>query len=270
MNPLTLSEIWIYPVKSLGGIRLETATVRRKGLQFDRRWMLIDANGVALTQRVHPEMALFKPRIANEQLTIEYRKHGRSMSTVGVRLSFQPLGPAITAQVWEDQVEVHEVDPAISEWFSNLLNIPCRLVAFPEKNPRPVDTSNSIAGEHISLADAYPFMIIGQKSLDDLNGRLAEPVPMNRFRPNFVFTGGNAFAEDTWTDISIGGLRFVALKKCDRCVLTTVDQETGVKGIEPLKTLSGYRKTGNKVYFGQNMVALEEGSLSVGERIIPV
>ena len=269
MSSLTLSEIWIYPVKSLGGIRLETATVRRKGLQFDRRWMLVDANGVALTQRVHPEMALFKPRIANEQLAIEYRKPGQSVSTAVVRLSSQPWGPALTAHVWEDQVHVHEVDPSISEWFSNLLNIRCRLVAFPEKNPRPVDTRYSVAGDHVSLADAYPFMIIGQKSLDDLNGRLAEPVPMNRFRPNFVYTGGSAFAEDTWKDISIGSLRFVAVKKCDRCVLTTVNQETGVKGIEPLKTLSGYRKAGNKVYFGQNMVALDEGSLSVGQRIIP-
>lgn len=269
MNPLTLSEIWIYPVKSLGGIRLETATVRRKGLQFDRRWMLIDANGVALTQRVHPEMALFKPSIADDQMAMEYRKPGHAVSTAVVRLSFQPRGPAIRAHVWEDQVDVHEVDPAISEWFSDLLNIHCRLVAFPEQNPRPVDTRYSIADEHLSLADAYPFMTIGQKSLDDLNGRLAEPVPMNRFRPNFVFTGGNAFAEDTWKDISIGSLRFVAVKKCDRCVLTTVDQETGMKGTEPLKTLSGYRKAGNKVYFGQNMVALDEGSLSVGQRIIP-
>lgn len=269
MNSLTLSEIWIYPVKSLGGITLETATVRKKGLQYDRRWMLVDANGVALTQRVHPEMALFKPSIANEQLEIEYRKPGRSVSRAVVRISSRPSGPAITAEVWGDQVEVHEVDPDISEWFSTLLNINCRLVVFPEKNPRSVDNRYCIADEHVSLADAYPFMIIGQKSLDDLNGRLAEAVPMNRFRPNFVFTGGNAFAEDTWKDISIGSLRFVTVKKCDRCVLTTVDQETGEKGIEPLKTLSGYRKTGNKVYFGQNMVALEEGTLSVGERIIP-
>lgn len=269
MNSLTLSEIWIYPVKSLGGITLETATVRKKGLQYDRRWMLVDANGVALTQRVHPEMALFKPAIANEQLEIEYRKPGQSVSRAVVRISSQPSGPAITARVWGDQVEVHEVDRSISEWFSSHLNIRCRLVAFPEKNPRPVDARYSVASEHVSLADAYPFMIIGQKSLDDLNGRLAEPVPMNRFRPNFVYTGGNAFAEDTWKDLSIGSLRFVAVKKCDRCVLTTVDQGTGVKGTEPLKTLSGYRKAGNKVYFGQNMVALNEGSLSVGQRIIP-
>ena len=202
-------------------------------------------------------------------MAIEYRKAGQSVSTAVVRFSSQPLGPVITAQVWEDKVVVHEVDPAVSEWFSNILDIRCKLVAFPEKNPRPVDTRNNIPDGHVSLADAYPFMVIGQKSLDDLNGRLAEPVPMNRFRPNFVFTGGDAFAEDTWKDISIGGLRFVAIKKCDRCVLTTVDQETGVKGTEPLKTLSGYRKTGNKVYFGQNMVALDEGRLSVGERIIP-
>lgn len=269
MNPLTLSEIWIYPVKSLGGIKLETASVRRKGLQYDRRWMLIDQRGVAMTQRVYPEMALFKVRIEKEEVLIDYKQSVQNISSAKFGIASLPSSPPLAAEVWDDHVQVHEVAPAVSEWFSHHLKTHCRLVVFPEKNPRPVDPRYSIPNEHVSLADAYPFLIIGQKSLDDLNSRLQHPVPMNRFRPNFVFTGGKAFMEDTWREVTIGNLRFAAVKKSDRCVLTTVNQDSGVRGVEPLKTLSTYRKLDNKVYFGENMVALDEGKVSVGDRIIP-
>lgn len=269
MTPLTLSEIWIYPIKSLGGISLQSASVKRKGLQYDRRWMLIDQQGIALTQRSAPEMALFKLRMEREEITIDFRRSGQTISSVILKAASPSTGSGITASVWDDKVQVKEVDARMSEWFAHHLKIPCRLVVFPEKNPRPVDPRYSISNEQVSLADAYPFLIIGQKSLDDLNKKLREPVPMNRFRPNFVFTGGTAFVEDTWRDVSIGDLRFVGVKKSDRCVLTTVNQESGVKGAEPLKTLSTYRKIDNKVYFGENMVCLDEGTVAVGDSIIP-
>jgi uncharacterized protein YcbX len=144
-------------------------------------------------------------------------------------------------------------------------------VAFPEDKPRRVDPLYSVNNENVSLADAYPFLIIGQSSLDDLNTKLADPVPMNRFRPNFVFAGERAtpYLEDRWRELVIGKLRFVAVKKSDRCVLTTVNQATGEKGVEPLRTLSGYRKEGSKVYFGQNLVSLDTGEVSVGDAVIP-
>lgn len=269
MTPLILSEIWIYPIKSLGGISVHSASVKKKGLQYDRRWMLIDHQGVALTQRSIPEMALFKLRLEEEGITIDYRESGQTISSIVLETGLSPTGPGTTASVWDDQVQVHEVNAGISDWFSSHLKISCRLVVFPEKNPRPVDPRYSISNNHVSLADAYPFLIIGQKSLDDLNEKLLEPVPMNRFRPNFVFTGGAPFMEDTWRDVSIGSLRFVAVKRSDRCVLTTVNQESGVKGPEPLKTLSTYRKVNNKVYFGKNMVGMDEGAVAVGNSIIP-
>jgi hypothetical protein len=143
----------------------------------------------------------------------------------------------------------------------------CRLVYFPEENSRPVDPRYKVNGEQVSLADAYPFLIIGQSSFEDLNSKLQEPVPMNRFRPNFVFTGGKPFEEDTWRNFSIGSTRFVGVKPCDRCVLTTVNQETGQKGVEPLKTLTSYRKRDNKVYFGQNLVALDHKRIQIGDLI---
>ncbi len=269
MKNLYLHEIWIYPVKSLGGIRLEKARVMGKGLQFDRRWMLIDQPGVALTQRVHPMMALFKLNIHEGKVFVTFKKDSAPVSTTHFNIETSLSDKWISAKIWNDHVDVLEVDPQISEWFSFHLGISCRLVSFPEKKPRAVDPRYSIKHDHVSLADAYPFLIIGQSSLDDLNSRLADPVPMNRFRPNFVFSGGNPYAEDHFKDFSIGNIRFAAVKKCDRCAVTTVNQDSAEKGTEPLRTLSSYRKMDNKIYFGQNLLALDEGEVSVGDQVIP-
>lgn len=268
MRQPTISDIFIYPIKSLGGIRLNRAEVQGKGLRFDRRWMLIDEHGVAMTQREHPTMALFKVRIGDDTLSIAYSRDGTVISTnsFGIEPS---AGKAIRAKIWNDNVEVIEVDRGVSDWFSDHLKATCKLVAFPEENARPVDPRYQVNNEHVSLADAYPFLIIGQSSLDDLNRRLADPVPINRFRPNFVFTGGDAFIEDTWNDLSIGSVRFRGVKKCARCVLPTVNQDTAEKSSEPLRTLTSYRKTDNKVYFGQNLVALENGVVAVGDMVTP-
>ncbi len=267
MAVFTLSEIWIYPIKSLSGIPLTQGIVKRKGLQFDRRWMLIDDQGVAMTQRVHPRMALLQPEINGDTLRV-YHKQKDEMP-IGFPVA-TPAHEPFTARIWNDDVRVIEVDAGVSQWFSAQLGMRCRLVAFPESNPRPVDPAYATGSEdQVGLADAYPFLMIGQASLDDLNRRLDQPVPMNRFRPNFVFTGADPFAEDHWKRLRIGGVSFAAVKQCDRCVLTTVDQDTAVKGAEPLRTLSAYRKAGNKVFFGQNLIAFEEGIVSVGDSIIP-
>lgn len=267
MSELRLSEIWIYPVKSLGGIPLTSARVMEKGLLYDRRWMLTDEHGVFMTQRVYPKMALFRPAINGDTLTITKLNPANDQASVSLSLSTPPLGEQFQSKVWDDEVTVTEVSDKISEWFTTQLGMRCRLVSFPEKNPRPVNTKYSVNNEHVGLADAYPFLIIGQSSLDDLNTRLNEPLPMNRFRPNFVFTGGTPFEEDTWNRFTIGGNRFAGVKPCDRCVLTTVNQDTAEKGVEPLLTLSKYRKRDNKIYFGQNVVALDHTQISVGDKI---
>src|SRR5690606_28095292 len=129
---------------------------------------------------------------------------------------------------------------------------------------RPVDKKYAVNQETVSFADAMPYLIIGQRSLDDLNDKLQEPLPMNRFRPNLVFSGGEAFAEDSWERVRIGECTFKVTKPCARCVLTTVDQETGNTGKEPLKTLATYRSVDKKVLFGQNMIALTTGTVKIG------
>jgi len=260
MSDLRLSEIWIYPIKSLGGIQLDRAKVMEKGLQHDRRWMLVDEHDVFMTQRVLPLMALFKLRMENEKFEIKF-------GAESVELPVSASGNFMEAKVWNDTVSVQEVDTEISQWFSDTLKSSCKLVSFPEDKPRRVDENFSVSNEQVSLADAYPFLIIGQHSLDELNARLANPVPMNRFRPNFVFAGGEAHEEDTWRNFTIGLNQFIGVKPCSRCVLTTVDQVTAEKGDEPLRTLAAYRRSGNKIYFGQNLLAVDHHEVNVGDVI---
>jgi hypothetical protein len=119
----------------------------------------------------------------------------------------------------------------------------------------------------VSFADAYPFLIIGQSSLDDLNERLDKPIPMNRFRTNFVFTGGKPYEEDNWKDFKVGTAEFKAVKPCARCVITTTDQTTAQRAVEPLKTLSEYRRINNKVMFGMNLICNKSGVISVKQKI---
>lgn len=260
MSQLTLTEIWIYPIKSLGGIRQKESKVMPKGLKFDRRWMLIDEQNRFMTQREIPKMALFRQSLEGEIITITFDGHS-------VSLSDDILPEPIQSQVWDDGVVVNEVSKLHSEWFSDMLKINCKLVAFPETNGRPVDPNYSIHQEHVSLADGFPFLIIGEASLADLNSRLQEPVPMNRFRPNFVFSGGSPYEEDNWKFFSIGINKFAGVKPCGRCVMTTIDQATGEKGAQPLATLSKYRRDGNKVLFGQNVLAIDHNEVHEGDEI---
>jgi uncharacterized protein YcbX len=258
---LRISGIFIYPVKSLGGIPVGSASVMKKGLQHDRRWMLVDSGNIFLTQRIHTRMALFKMNFANEGFQVTYDGND-------IVIPSAMEGESVRAKIWDDEVTVQEVSTTHSNWFSKHLGFPCKLVAFPEENDRPVDVRYRLGDDHVSLADAYPLMMIGQSTLDDLNRRMEIPLPMNRFRPSVVFTGGEPFEEDHWDKFTMNNLRFAGVKLCKRCVLITIDQATGVKGTEPLATLSTYRKKDNGVYFGQNVIPMEPGKLSIGDEII--
>lgn len=264
MTALTLTEIWIYPIKSLGGIRLKEAKVLEKGLAYDRRWMLVDEEGKFLTQRVHPKMALFKLTMDNEHLTIVHSQKHKS-HTISLRPSIRSEQKKVI--IWDDKVEAFEISAETSTWFSEMLQIPCKLVHFPEENRRMVDVTYATNNENVSLADGYPFLIIGEASLADLNSKMEAPLPMNRFRPNFVFSGGKPFEEDRWKEFFIGTNRFLGVKPCSRCVLTTIDQETAEKGGEPLRTLATYRKWDNKIYFGQNLLAIDHTFVQEGDSI---
>lgn len=264
MQNLYLRNIYIYPVKSLGGIALTQAEVQQTGLQHDRRWMLVDQEGNFLSQRAFTQMAMLQVSLANDGLVITHKKESLQPLTISFDTT---TGKELTVQIWDDVCKALEVNKIANEWFSTALQINAQLVYMPATTHRLVDINYAGNNEVVSFADAYPVMMIGQSSLDDLNNRLAQPVLTNRFRPNLVFDGGPAFCEDTFASFNIGQVAFSAVKPCARCVLTTINQESGEKGNEPLKTLSTFRKVNNKILFGQNLLQLNAGTIKVGDEI---
>lgn len=262
-----VSDIFIYPIKSLGSIRIEEGFVQEKGFQYDRRWMLVDHGGVFISQRTHPRLALLSVILENDGLTVFNKKEPANVLNVPFDLA---SGPELWVTIWDDQVIGKVVSPEINRWFSDYLGIEAYLVIMPEDSHRKVDPRYAVHGESVSFADGMPYLLIGQESLADLNSRLEVPVAMDRFRPNIVFTGGTPFLEDSLCKIKIGEVEFQIIKPCARCVMTTVDQESGEKGKEPLKTLSSYRTINNKVYFGQNVVSLTSGKIKRGDVIQPL
>lgn len=263
MSSIVLSGIYIYPIKSLGGISLNAATVQERGLQYDRRWMLVDQHNHFMTQRKIHRMALVKVKLEKEHLLISMP----SMPDLSIPLAPQTQ-ESVAVTVWDDVCRGVVVSRHASEWFSEALEQPCKLVYMPDDSIRPVDYRYTKNNEFVSFADAYPFLLIGQASLDDLNCRLERAVPMNRFRPNLVVNTSIAFEEDNWRSIRIGNTLFHLVKPCARCVLTTIDQQTGVAGKEPLRTLSTYRTINNKVLFGQNTISGKSGEyIKLGDAV---
>lgn len=265
MEKLTLSEIYIYPIKSLGGISLQSSMVDKRGLRYDRRWMLIDSNGRFLTQREHPQMALMNVSIVDEGLSVRH-KQNNSIPKLLIPFDSDSINN-VDVQIWNDNLNALHVSPKADKWFSDVLGFRCRLVYMPDDEKRFVESNFNSGDDIVSFADGYPFLIIGQQSLDDLNSRLKEKFPMNRFRPNFVFTGGTAYTEDDWKYFKIGKITFDAIKPCSRCVLTTTNQETGERGEEPLRTLSNYRKIDNKVMFGMNLISEQTGLVNLEDEL---
>lgn len=260
---MQLSALYYYPVKSMAGIQTSEAAVAARGLAHDRRWMLVDENGVFITQRQHPRLTL---------VTVLPDRDGWRVQAPGEPdLSLRVPGAdesTTVATVWRDRVDTRSAGPEAAQWFSRYTGIPgVQLVYMPDTTLRQVDRSYTKGKEVVSFADGFPFLLISQASLDDLNSRLQRPLPMSRFRPNLVVQGCEAYAEDGWRHIRIGELTFRVVKPCSRCKVTTVDPFTAETGNEPLKTLAGYRRHGNEVWFGMNLVHDGTGMLHVGDDV---
>jgi len=260
---LTLSEINIYPIKSLAGISLQSSVVEERGLKYDRRWVLVDDTNTFFTQRDFPEMALINVEIEKDGLKLQHKRKNIELLRVPFNFDHSKKDKVV---IWDDSVEGEFYNKIIDEWFSDILGIKCHLVKMPESTKRIVDETYA-KNKTVSFADGYPFLIIGQSSLDNLNSRMEVPLPMNRFRTNFVFTGGQPFEEDRWKKFKIGEIIFEAVKPCARCVITTTNQETAERLHEPLLTLSKYRKFDNKVMFGMNLICESIGQIKVGDKI---
>jgi len=260
-HSLELSSLNTYPIKSAGGVALSQSQVTARGLLHDRRWLVCDRNGEFLTQRTLPKMALIQVEIGD---TLRL-----SMSDNAYAALELPLVPTAAApmrvEVWGDICMAWSMGGAAAQWLSDALGVDCQLVYMPESTQRPVDHGRFDMPN--SFADAYPFLLLSEASLADLNGRLDQPVSMNRFRPNLVVKGCEPFAEDDWRQIKIGEITFDVVKACARCSIPGLEQSTGKQGKEPLKTLATYRRWEQAIWFGQNLLARGGGVLQVGDAV---
>ncbi|WP_413283226.1 YcbX family protein [Vibrio sp. MA40-2] len=261
MSESVLSQISVYPIKSIKGIDLSTSWVEKQGIVFDRRLMLADQNGVMITARAYPQLVRVNAQLTpkgmkltfdqNEPLTISY-----------TQFSMQE----VKTKVWNDSFVAYSTSDVANEWFSGILGIKVQLLYTGEESQRVREK----LGHNVSFADGYPLLVISQGSLDELNRRSSEVHQMAQFRPNIVVSSTEPFIEDSWKRIKIGDVEFEIVKPCQRCILTTVDTNTGQMKAnkQPLKTLMQFRADENGgVYFGQNLVALNEGRIQLDDPV---
>jgi len=246
-----LARLYIYPIKSLGGIALNAATPLGRGLQYDRRWMLTDPDGTFLSQRSDSRMALLKPQMQDGRMVIP------ALQKEDEHLSISLSGPETTSpvqvQVWDDSVTALPYPSEVNDWISRQLDRPCQLVYIPDSSDRQVDLDYAQPGDQVGFADGFPYLITTMSSLRDLNQRLDNPVTMERFRPNLIIEGDlEPWSEDEWQQFRIGDYTFRSTKPCGRCQVVTIDPATAERGAEPLKTLAGFRQKGHKILFGLN------------------
>lgn len=259
---MTVSGLMIYPVKSCQGLLIDSAQIEAMGFQHDRRWMVVDDQGKFVTQRQHPKMALIQVAPTNDQLALS---HPGASSVV---VHIDDCVKKREVQVWKDSVSAVQAPDSVSEWLTAILGLSCHLVHIPGNVHRPVDPNYANAEDQTGFADGFPFLLTTEASLGELNNRLTAPVTMKHFRPNIVIEGAEPYAEDQWKTVRIGSVEFRVAKPCSRCVMTTVNPETGVKmGKDPLMTLSQYRKTELGAIFGQNLIQNSEGTINVGDSV---
>ena len=262
MGTIALSGLFVYPLKSARGVALDVAVVVARGLEGDRRWMVVDRDGEFISQRTHPRLALVSALLEGGRLALA--------APGAPTLVVDPPSvdePSVRVRVWDDVCDALPAGPEPARWLSARLGIACELVFLPDGSHRPVAPASGVTAAEVSFADAYPFLLISEASLEDLNRRLASPVPMDRFRPNLVVRGCEPYAEDGWRRIRVGPVAFRVVKPCSRCGTIVVDQTTGVRGREPLATLATYRRVGSEVMFGQNLVHEGTGPLHLGDEV---
>ena len=256
-----VKELYIYPIKSLAGIRVESAKSEEMGFENDRRWMLIDEENQFITQRKNPILSQFYPKIIADTIEISFQdlKHEFLIN--------ETVDEPIFSKVWDDKSRVFEVNKETSKWFSKILGLECKLVKIANNGDRKHNSSKLNITLNVSLADGYPYLLIGSKSLDFLNEKLEEKITIARFRPNIVISTEIPHEEDSFENFQIGNVKFKNAKPCGRCIMVNNDPKSGIVKKEPLNTLSSYRKVDNSVLFGTNVMCLNEGTIAVGDAL---
>jgi uncharacterized protein YcbX len=262
---MRLSAITRYPIKSCRGIDVDRAPVTLRGIEDDRRWMIVDGASRVVTQREAPRLALVAVDLGGGML----RAHVPS-SPEHAAISFPARldeGERIAVAIWRTTVDAI-VHRAASEWFSSFLGRGVRAVYMPDDVRRPINPRFARDGDAVSFADGYPLLLASESSRRDLDAQMPAPLPMSRYRPNVVLDGAPPWIEETFRAIRIGAIPFRVPKPCERCVITTIDPETAIAGKEPLRTLASYRRRGGEVLFGVNLIPDVEGTIAVGDPIV--
>ena len=261
---LVVAGLWAYPVKGLRGIPLDTVLVEPWGFENDRRWMVVDEAGRALTQRECPRLATLAATPVTGGLALS------ADASPGLHLTDDGSRPRTTVQVWGDEVPAADCGDEAARWLRERLSLPCRLAHMDQARARPVDHRYGRPGDCVSFADGYPVQLTSDTSLAALNGRLQHRVGMERFRPNLVVSGAAAWAEDGWRDVRVGPVVFRAVKRCSRCIVVTVDQRSGERPdrTEPLRTLGMMRRDDQgRITFGQNLIPDTTGVIRIGDPV---
>ena len=259
---ILVSQLMVYPVKSLAGVSVDSAEITATGFAHDRAWMIVDANGIFLTQRQHPSMARIRPEVLPGMLRLTVP------DAPALDVPVLDEGPLARVEVWEYRCNAVDQGESAAKLLSDFLGRSCRLVRMSAGFRRNLNPKYAVSpGVSMGFADSMPFLLTNESSLRDLNSRMADPVGMSRFRPNIVVAGSRAFEEDHWRRVRIGPVAFRVVKSCIRCEITTVDQSSGVKGIEPLETLGTYRTGPKGVLFGRHLAHESRGGVRVGDTV---
>jgi len=247
----TIAALYVYPVKSCRGIALDEARLTERGIAHDREWMIVDAIGRFITQRELPRLALIRTALSATTLRLD------APGLPALEIGFDRDGTRRSVTVWRDTLPAIDQGDDAARWLSQWIGAPARLVRFDRAVKRMCNPDFAgPGGAHHAFADGYPVLVLSQASLDELNRRLAAPLPVDRFRPNVLLSGIEAHDEDHIATIEVDTVRLKLVKPCTRCQITTTDQVSAMVGIEPLPTLAQYRHnaTLDGVTFGMNAI----------------
>lgn len=258
MHELELTGLFIYPLKSARGYRVTRAAVSERGLQHDRRFMLVDDGGHLITARAHPKLLTVCTAIQGDSLTVT------APQMPALHVPLEPVGAQRQVRVWYDWMTATDVSLSADAWFSDVLSAKLRLVWMPDSAERRMNPT--LGPARISFVDGNPLHLVSESSLADLETRVGSVLAIERFRPNLIVRGAEAYAEDHWTHLRFGESEFKLHEACARCMVVNLEPQTGVIGVEPLRTLAGYRRQGKAVLFGQHLHVFSHGTLEVGQR----
>lgn len=265
--------LYLHPLKSAGAIAVDRLELDERGATGDRRWLLVDDDGVGITAREHHRLALIRPAFAESDRNGDLRLDAPGHTSCAVKVPTDPSTRIV--RIWNDDVPAHDAGDMVAEWCSDAIGAHCRMVHLAATARRPLQAKYAgplpYAARQVAFSDGAPLLLLGIASIDALNARLleqgSEAVNYRRFRPNVLLTDSAAHEEDTWRAVTIGDVAIGVGSQCARCVMTTVDPDTAETGVEPLRLLSRYRRADGGVVFGMNATHAAPGSIHIGDRV---